>query len=74
MTENTYVRYTPESGNVEKVQYYPENNALNITFKNKNTYQYKGVPPIVWEGMKTAKSVGSFIFANIKGFFSYTQI
>lgn len=74
MTENTNIRLTPESGNVDKVQYFPGDNALNITFKNNKTYQYRGVPPVVWEGIKTSKSVGGFISTNIKGFFGYTQI
>lgn len=74
MTDNTYIRHTPESGNVDKVQYFPEGKALNIQFKDGKIYQYSSVPPIVWEGAKAAKSIGSYIAVNIKGFFRYAQI
>lgn len=74
MTDNQYIHYTPESGNVENGQYCPKTHKLRISFRNNKTYQYNGVPPVVWEGFKSDMSTGSFLSKNIKGFFSYQQV
>ena len=37
-------------------------------------YQYDGVPPSTWEGLKQASSKGSYINANVAYSFTYTKL
>jgi hypothetical protein len=78
---------TPESTNLEKFGYNPQQQHLQIEFKSGGIYVYKEVPEIVFKEMKkveekikTAKtsdkkpSIGKFYHANIKGQYQQERI
>lgn len=41
--------------------------ALFVAFKSGGTYRYDNVPVAVFDQLREAKSVGSFLHANIRG-------
>lgn len=41
--------------------------ALFVAFKNGGTYRYEKVPVAMFDQLREAKSVGSFLHANIRG-------
>jgi hypothetical protein len=60
-----------ESKNLRWARYDSETRALIVDFKNKagekqSTYRYDGVPPEIWDALKTSISHGSFFAAMIR--------
>ena len=47
---------------------------LRITYTSGNVYDYKDVPPDVFEEMKVAGSKGTFLNYRIKGKYRYKRI
>lgn len=66
--------FWPTSGNVERTKYIASDKLLEVEFLNGGVYQYKDVPKEVWDKIKTAQSIGSFMQRNIKGNYRYEKI
>ena len=59
--------YVPvTSSNVAAVAFDPDTNTLGVRFLNGSEYHYFGVPEEVFEALKSASSVGSYLNAAIK--------
>jgi hypothetical protein len=60
---------TPSSSWIKRIEYYScdGKNGYLIIVTNGKEYIHSFVPLIVWKNFKSAKSVGSFYNANIKG-------
>lgn len=56
------------SSNIESHGYDEESKTLAIKFKRSSgVYHYPGVEKSVYQGLSSAKSVGSFVSQHIKG-------
>lgn len=55
------------SSNINSIGYSPEGRTLAVKFNHGGTYHYAGVPPEVWNGMKSAESVGKYFADHVKG-------
>ncbi len=64
---------TVESDVIHAIGYDPEINLLEIIFNDGRIYQYRGVPPGVYEGLQRAESKGRYFQENIRGEFQYWQ-
>jgi hypothetical protein len=53
-----------ESSNVEAIGW--EDDVLYVKFKKGGTYQYSGVPKLLWQAFKTADSKGKFFHQKIR--------
>lgn len=62
------------SSNVSEVGYNDNNSTLYVRFNNNTLYQYFGVPKIEYEGLLYAPSVGSYLYRNIKGIYTYERL
>ncbi|MFT4907566.1 MAG: hypothetical protein ACI978_001649 [Oleispira sp.] len=63
-----------DSSNVAEIGYDEESSTLQIEFKNGTIYQYFDVPDDLFEGLRTADSVGGYLAANIKGVYRYSKV
>ncbi len=64
---------TVESDVIHAIGYDPEIQLLEIIFNDGRIYQYRGVPPEVFEGLKQADSKGRYFQENIRDEFQYWQ-
>lgn len=53
------------SSNVQEIGYQQDSQTLYVRFKNGSLYAYSGVEESVFEELRTAKSVGSYL-AHLK--------
>lgn len=53
--------------------YDPTTKTLAIRFQSGGTYHYKDVPSEVYEKMKKAESLGSFLHHHVKGKFKHVK-
>ena len=66
-------RQPVQSSNVKSVGHDPKTNTLAVEFKDGSVYHYHDVPKDVHESLVSAKSVGGFIHANIKGAYKHSR-
>jgi hypothetical protein len=59
---------------VAKMKYNPETSTLKVTYVSGHIYDYKNVPPHVYEKMKAARSKGAFLNRIIKTNFNFEKI
>jgi KTSC domain len=52
---------------ISRGSYDDEDQTLELTFASGSTYTFENVPPTIWEGLCTARSVGSYYATQIKG-------
>ncbi len=64
---------TVESDVIHAIGYDPAISLLEIIFNDGRIYQYRGVPPKVYEGLQSAESKGRYFQENIRGEFQYWQ-
>ncbi len=64
---------TVESDVIHAIGYDPEIQLLEIIFSDGRIYQYRGVPPQVYDGLKAAESKGRYFQENIRGEFQSWQ-
>lgn len=50
--------------------YDDENEELSLTFSNGGTYDYRGVPKEVFDGLTQASSPGKYFHSQIKDIYS----
>ena len=63
-----------DSSNIERIGYDFNSSTLRIEFKSNRTYDYSNVPENVFNELRHASSVGSYLAMNVKNFYSYTEI
>ena len=61
------------SSNVKSIGHDADSNTLAVEFKDGSIYHYHDVPKDIHEGLVSAKSVGSYIHANIKGKYKHAK-
>jgi KTSC domain len=67
-------RFSVSSSNVASIGYDAESATLEIEFHNGSIYQYFDVPENVFEGLRSAGSIGGYMAANIKGIYRYSRV
>ncbi|NOR44425.1 MAG: KTSC domain-containing protein [Candidatus Delongbacteria bacterium] len=60
---------TPQSSNVAGFSY--DGSILTVGFNNGTRYKYFDVPQNIYEGMKSAISVGKYLNSEVKGIYRY---
>jgi hypothetical protein len=70
------MEYIPvSSSNVAAVAYNAPTNTLGVRFLNGSEYHYFGVPEEIFEALKSATSVGTYLNAAVKkGGYSYQRV
>ncbi len=64
---------TVESDVIHAIGYDPDICLLEIIFNDGSIYQYRDVPPEVYEGLMNAESKGVYFHDNIREEFQYWQ-
>lgn len=59
---------------VAAMEYNDEAQILRITYTSGAVYDYRNVPPDVYEEMKDADSKGTFLNYEIKGKYRYKRV
>jgi hypothetical protein len=59
---------------IDHFHYHPETKTLRVTFLSGAVYDYKNVPPRVFEQMQKATSRGKFLNYRIKGKYAFEQV
>lgn len=59
---------------VSKMQYDPESEVLRIVYVSGMVYDYKNVPPEVYEAMKASGSKGTFLNRHIKTNYEFEKV
>jgi hypothetical protein len=59
---------------VASMKYDAAHSTLRITYISGNIYDYKNVPPEVYEQMKSAGSKGTFLNKTIKKWFRFEKV
>jgi len=67
-------RLPVSSSNLRSVGYDSSTNTLEIEFNSGGIYQYRGVPPAVYERLMSASSHGKYFHAHIKNVYPDTKI
>lgn len=62
------------SSNVESIGYDADTQTLQIRFLNGGVYIYRNVPPMEFDQLLNAPSIGSYLNRNIKGIYAYERI
>lgn len=64
----------PNSSSIAEIGYNAERSALYVRFNGGKLYRYDDVPPIMFDELKAADSVGKFVNANIKTQYDATPV
>jgi len=62
------------SSNVDSIGYDEATQILRVRFLKGGLYEYRNVPPMEFEQLRNAISVGSYLSRNIKGNYPYNRI
>jgi hypothetical protein len=62
------------SSNVSQIGYDNANQVLYVRFLSNALYVYKEVPEWIFDGLKDASSVGSYLHRNVKNIYAYERI
>ena len=63
------------SSNIASIGYDSATQTLEVEFHNGSVYQYRGVPPSLYQSLMGASSHGQYLDAYIKkGGYTYTRI
>lgn len=73
MTKPNITFTTVKSSNISATGYDEATQTLAIRFTNGGEYHYSGVPKKVAEEFNSAKSLGGFFAAKIRGKFTHTM-
>ena len=68
------LREPVSSSNIESIGYDLDSSILEISFLNSGIYQYYNVPEIIYDGIMSAGSKGSYFHQNVKGKYQYKKI
>ena len=64
---------TPQSSNVAGFCYDDSTQVLTVEVNSGTRYDYYDVPNHIYEGMKTAESIGKYLNSEIKGHYRYAR-
>ena len=67
-------RSAVKSGSLKSVGYSKEHRLLDVEFNGGRVYRYAGVPPEVYDELRKAESIGSFMAAKVKGRFEVSPL
>ena len=67
-------RYPVVSSNVATIGFDPETETLEVEFLNGSVYQYYNVSEVMYEGLRSASSVGQFLNTYIKNAYPYSRV
>jgi len=59
---------------VKTIKYDEPSHTLRVVYLSGNIYDYKEVPPTVYEKMRSASSKGTFLNTEIKGHYDFQKI
>jgi hypothetical protein len=59
---------------VAAIDYNFETATLRIVYQTGTVYDYEGVEPVIYEGMKAARSKGTFLNRYILGRYEYKKV
>ena len=62
------------SSNVASVGYDPEQQHLEVEFKNGGVYRYTGVPPEAHVALLGADSIGQHLHRHVKGVYDVEKV
>jgi hypothetical protein len=71
---NEIEMYPVSSSNVSEVGYDTQNEIVLVRFLNNTLYAYKGVSETIFEELKIAASIGSYLNKNFKNVYPYERI
>ena len=63
-----------QSSSIEAAGYDLERRTLRIRYVGGSTYDYQGVPAIVFKELLAAESKGRFVNWSIKPYYRYTRV
>ena len=63
-----------KSSNVSSVGYDPKSKTMEVEFKDGSIYHYHGVDSTTHSDLISAKSVGKYIHAHVKGQYKHSKI
>lgn len=72
--EWTYPPRYVKSSNIGMVAYSANRQIMRVWFRNGGVYEYDGVPFEEFAKFLGAKSKGSFLYWNIRGWYSYRKV
>lgn len=64
----------PESSNIAKTEYEPQNSVLIVTFKNNLKYGYQDFPSDKWAELLKTESIGKYINGCVKGIYTSQKL
>lgn len=67
-------REAVSSSNVAAIGYEESSSTLEVEFLDGSVYQYFDVPQNVYEGLKSASSIGGYLAKVIKGAYRYSRV
>lgn len=68
-------RFSPlDSEMLVAVRYNDETRELDVIFRTGEKYRYKRVPPLVYEGLKSARSHGQYMHKRILGHYDFEKL
>lgn len=62
------------SSNIAAIGYDADGQTLTIEFRSGGTYEFYDVPEQVFEGLRTASSLGQYFQNNIRGRYRYVRV
>jgi len=68
------ILYPVDSSMISHVGYDAQTRTLTILFHSGKRYDYSGVEPKVFDGLRTATSAGSYFREEIDGCYPYGQV
>lgn len=63
-----------KSSNLKEIAYDPDERILGVRFLNGTEYEYKNIPPQIFEGLKNADSKGTYLARYVKGIYLYKRV
>lgn len=67
-------RQSVESSHIHSIGYEPDEQIMEVKFKDHSVYQYSEVPEHLYIGIMQAESKGGYLHQRIKGKFNYKKV
>lgn len=62
------------SSQIESIGYEGDTETMYVEFKNRSVYRYKNIPFIIYQGLVTSRSPGSYLAKEIKSKYPYEKL
>ena len=66
--------FIPASSNLDEITYDDETQVLTVQFKSGLKYEYLSVPRATFDGLKNAKSAGSYFYEKVRSVYAYNVV